>query len=295
MGIEAGELKLKAATTIARGHHKDRGRHDASLRQRILAILLCLGSAGWVVAQSRPASEYEVKAAYLYNFAHSAEWPRAGLPANNAPFVIGVAGGEEEFLGKLRSMIDGRTIGAHPLVAKAVNSESEMQSCQVVFFHSSERKRTLSAIAHLQSSPVLLVGEDASFLRQGGMINLYLQNGRIRFDVNRQALDGAGIRLSPALLQLAKSDESPARTLAGGKRQLHVSEPPEYPELARRLNLRGAVHLEAEVRRDGTVKAVRVLGGNPVLAEALSRAVMSWKYEPATQETVEQVEFNFVQ
>jgi hypothetical protein len=117
-------------------------------------------------AQSQSVSEYEVKAAYLYNFAHSAHWPT--LPADNAPFVIGVVGDDAELLDRLRTTIDGRTVGSHPVKAKAVISETEMRSCQIVFFHDSERRLVPSAIASLQSAPVLLVGEDASFLRQGG-------------------------------------------------------------------------------------------------------------------------------
>jgi TonB family protein len=125
------------------------------------------------------------------------------------------------------------------------------------------------------------------------MINLFFQNGTIRFEVNRQTLDRAAISLSPALLQLAKANYSPSKAPAGGTRQLRVSDPPPYPALARRLNIRGTVRLEAVVRRDGTVKQVRILGGNPVLAEALSSAVMNWKFEAAAQETVENVEYTF--
>lgn len=268
-------------------------RVSVFVKAPLLAVLFCLGLVRLTAGQSQPASEYEVKAAYLYNFAHSAQWPSASLPADDAPFVIGVVGGDAEFLDRLRTTIGGRTVGSHPVKAKAVISESEMRSCQLVFFHDSERRLVPSAIASLQSAPVLLVGEDASFLRQGGMINLLLQDGRIRFEVNRQTLDRAAIRLSPALLQLAKANDSPPKTATGGTRQLRVSEPPPYPALARRMNTRGTVRLEAIVRRDGTVKQVKVLGGNPVLADAVSNAVMNWKYEPAPQETVENVEYTF--
>ncbi|MBZ5683212.1 MAG: TonB family protein [Acidobacteriia bacterium] len=275
--------------------NRDHAHLRACLKQWILAVLFCVGPAGSVAAQSQAVGEYEVKAAYLYNFAHSAQWPAASLPTHNAPFVIGVVGGEKGFLDKLRSVIDGRTIESHPLVAKAVSSESEMQSCQVVFFHRNARRRAPSAVAVLQSTTVLLIGEDASFLREGGMINLFLENGRIRFEINRQALDSAGIRLSPALLQLARPPDGSPTPALGALRQLRRNEFPEYPKVARRLNIKGAVRLEAVVRRDGTVSSVRVLGGNPVLAEALSRAVMNWKYEPSAKETVEQVEYTFVQ
>lgn len=256
--------------------------------------MFCLASITPLASQSQPANEYQVKAAYLYNFAYSSQWPAAGQPASNSPFVIGVVGADQEFLRGLLAMIDGRTVDSHPITARIVRSEPEMRSCQIVFFHDTERKRVPAAIASLLSAPVLMVGEESSFLQQGGMINLVVQDGRIRFEVNRPAVDRVGITLSPALLQLAKAGNSPPKGVAGKSRQLRVSSPPLYPELARRAQLKGSVRLEAVVRRDGTVKQVRVLGGSPVLADALASAVKDWQYEPSGQETVEQVEYTFV-
>lgn len=180
------------------------------------------------------------------------------------------------------------------MTAKAVRSESEMRSCLLVFFHDTESKRDPSVISSLQTARVLLVGEEPSFLRQGGMINLFLQNGRVRFEVNRKTLERSGIRLSPALLQLAKVDDTALKPTTG-TRQLRSNDPPTYPELARRLNIRGAVRLRVVVRPDGTVKEVHVLGGNPLLAQELSRAVMNWKYEPAAEQTSERVEYTFTE
>src|SRR5579871_782948 len=247
------------------------------LRAPALSVLFFLGPVGPLAGQNQAANESQVKAAYLYNFAHSARWPSTGQLGNNAPFVIGVVGDDEGFLDSLVIMVDGRTVDSHPITAKAIRSVAEMRSCQVVFFHTDERKRVPAMIVSLQSAPVLTVGEDSSFLQQGGMINLVLQNGRIRFAVNRQALDRAGISLSPALLQLAKPADTPPAGATAGTRQLRLSDPPVYPELARRAQLKGSVRLEAVVRRDGTVKQVRVLGGSPVLADALARAVMDWQ------------------
>lgn len=70
---------------------------------------------------------------------------------------------------------------------------------------------------------------------------------------------------------------------------------PAYPDLARRMNLRGSVRLELSVLPSGTVKSTKVLGGNPVLAQAAQEAVRRWKYETATEESVEQVELRFDQ
>lgn len=255
-----------------------------------VAILLCASYPGF--AQS--ASEYQVKAAYLYNFAKLATWPEQALGNPSAPLWIGVVAGDDEFVDILTKTVDGKSAGIHPINVKRVATDDDLSSCRLVFVRASAgRKRTQAVIAAEASAGGLLVGEDDDFLQQGGMINLLFQNGKIRFALNRDALDQAGIRLSPDLLQLAKAEEGSRKTKPRGARQLRESAEPAYPELARRMKLQGTVHLEVDVRRDGSVKAVRVLGGHPLLAEALSQAVMGWKYEPAPDETVEKVNYTF--
>ena len=78
---------------------------------------------------------------------------------------------------------------------------------------------------------------------------------------------------------------------AGRKIKTRVT--PEYPELARKVRLSGVVRVELTVTPEGTVKQVKEIGGNPVLLEALVRAVKQWKYEPATKESVVEVKAAF--
>lgn len=76
-------------------------------------------------------------------------------------------------------------------------------------------------------------------------------------------------------------------------RKVKSSAPPEYPELARKMNIRGIARVEATITPEGTVKSVKELGGNPVLVDALVRAVKKWKYEPADRTSVIEVKFDF--
>jgi TonB family protein len=68
---------------------------------------------------------------------------------------------------------------------------------------------------------------------------------------------------------------------------------PVYPELAKKMHIRGIVRVEAVVKANGTVKTTRILGGNPVLLEAAKDAVIRWKFEPATTETTEVIQLAF--
>ena|ERR1700678_425076 len=246
-------------------------------------------------AQPQSASEYQVKAAYLYNFAKSAEWPEQSLP-NGAPLVIGVVGGNDEFVDTLRKTVAGRAVGTHLITAKRADSAAEIDSCHVLFFRSSAgRKRTEAAISGLTSASILLVGEDDGFLGQGGMINLVLKNGTVRFELDRTILSRANIHFSSELLALAlgNPERSPADGPSEDSRRLRVSTPPEYPEIARKMNIRGVVQVELLVRRDGTVKEVEVIGGHPLLADALVKAVKEWQYEPAAKDSQVVVRFVF--
>lgn len=249
-------------------------------------------------AQPPNATEDQVKAAYLFNFAKMAEWPRYALPDGPSPLLIGVSGEDKEFLDVLKAVIAGRIIGTHLVVVKPVSSEKDMKSCHIIFFRTSERKHIQAAIQGLAQTGVLLVGEDEFFLRQGGMINLVQEHGTIRFEVNPDALDRSEIHFSSKILAMAKAGYGFRHTMASsstveGTRSLERSVPPAYPEIAERMNLKGTVQVQALVMPDGTVKEVKVLGGHPLLADALARAVMQWKYQPASKETVEVVKFSF--
>lgn len=250
------------------------------------------------LGQTQNAMEDQVKAAYLLNFAKLAEWPRHTLPDGPSPLVIGVSGAEDEFLNVLKAAAAGKMIGTHPLVVKPVSSDAEMKSCQIVFFRAPQSKHAQFAVEDLARAGVLSVGEDESFLRQGGVINLVRDHGSIRFEVNSDALDRSEIHFSAKILALAKSGGGPSHPLVSNSpaetsRKVERRVAPEYPELAARMNLRGTAMVEAQVRADGTVKEVRVLGGHPLLADSLAHAVRLWRYQPAPKETVEVVKFSF--
>jgi TonB family protein len=265
----------------------------------LLAIGLALLTFHLLALGQQPnATEDQVKAAYLFNFAKLGEWPHSALPDGSSPLVIGVSGGDEEFLHALKDVVTGKIIGNHRLVFRTVTTEQDMKSCQIVFFRASARKPARSAIADLTLAGVLLVGEDESFLRQGGMINLVRENGSVRFEVSPDALERSQIHFSQKTLAMARSgdEHSPPITTSlpgDGGRRVERTVAPEYPAIAMRMNLTGTVQVRAFVKPDGSVNDVKVVGGHPLLADAVVRAVLQWKYQPAPHETQEPVKFTF--
>jgi TonB family protein len=95
------------------------------------------------------------------------------------------------------------------------------------------------------------------------------------------------VAISPAASQTSQAQSN--------TRKLKVSVPPEYPELARKMNIQGVARVLLTVASDGKVTAVKELGGNPVLVAALVQAVRKWKYEAADRESEIEVRFEFVQ
>ena len=277
---------------------KDESLHWRPLPRSALGIGLALLALQLLaLGQQQNASEDQVKAAYLLNFAKLASWPQHALPDGPLPLVIGVSGGDEDFLSVLKAVVAGKAIGTHALVVRPVSSVDEMKSCHIVFFRASERKHMQAAIEGLAPAGALLVGEDESFLRQGGMINLVRDHGSVRFEVNSDALDRSGIHFSSKILALARAGSTSATASNSSsqleERRLERSVPPQYPEIAERMKLTGTAQVQAVVKADGTVKEVRILGGHPLLADALAHAVMKWTYQRAPKETVEVVKFSF--
>jgi TonB family protein len=279
---------------------KDESEHCRRWLRAGLGIPLVLLALQLLSLGQQNVSEDQVKAAYLLNFAKLAEWPKQALSDGPSSLVIGVSGANEEFLDVLKAVVAGKTIGTHVLVVRPVSSVDEMKSCHIVFFRASEKKHTQGAIEGVAQAGVLFVGEDESFLRQGGMINLVRDHGSVRFEVNSDALDHSQIHFNSKILAMAKGSYGPSHTTAQdspspveGPRRLERSAPPEYPEIAERMKLTGTAQVQAMVKPDGSVKEVKILGGHPLLAAALAHAVMQWKYQSAPRETVEVVKFSF--
>jgi len=256
----------------------------------LLAASLFLGGA---TAHSQSASEYQVKAAYLYNFAKLAEWPPEAFSTSTSPIVFCVLGGDDDFVAILRTTLNNKSIAARSLAVKALSSPSDSRSCTLLFFGASEKGRVAAMTSAMERSSTLLVGEEAGFLKNGGMIALLLKDGKVRFQVNSLALERAHIRFDPSFLSMALADAASTRVQNLGSRALHSSVPPEYPDLARQMNITGSVQLQVTVNAEGSVKAVRVLGGHPVLAQAAVQAVRSWKYRSAAADSLEVVRLTF--
>lgn len=148
--------------------------------------------------------EYEVKAAFLYNFIHFVEWPPHALPDPAAPFRVCLYG-DDPFGPALARTINGEQLNGRAVVIERVEVGAMVTQCQLLFVPQSQSARAPGILRATGTAPVLSVGESPNFLRAGGAINLVVEGGRVRFDVNLSGLSGRGLIASSKLLRIARN------------------------------------------------------------------------------------------
>lgn len=202
------EMNLKrhrAAAWWRLGFGPGRSGHRLTFRCAPLAFLVSLlAAAGWGVAADKPntASEYQLKAAFLFNFVKFTEWPPAAFSNATAPLVIGVLG-DDPFGRTLDDLVNGEIINGRAIEIKRFPGGDDPNACHVLFISRSEKDRLSRLLEELKQKPVLTVSDLDQFCQQGGMINLALSAGNtVKPEINPDAARSAGVQISSKLLNL---------------------------------------------------------------------------------------------
>jgi len=173
------------------------------------ACLVLLLTCAWVLpirsihAQEAP-TEYQVKAAYLFNFLKFVEWPGDPLADTHGHWVIGIVG-DNPFGDELTQIIAGKTVQGHELQVRQFRAGEDLHECHVLFISTSEKKRIPSVLAALSGSSVLTVGDMDHFIESGGMIQFVMEEKRVRFGIDVGASSRARLKISSKLLSLART------------------------------------------------------------------------------------------
>jgi len=157
----------------------------------------------------------KVKAAYLYNFGKFVEWPATAFEGPDSPFVIAVVG-SDPFARILGETVLNKQIGDRAIRVLRLNSSDEadlrpLRRCHILFVPGGVDFDAKPMQRHCAGSAVLVVGDRDRFVAEGGMIGFVLEDGRIRFELCREALERAGLNASAQLLKLARLVEAPRR------------------------------------------------------------------------------------
>jgi hypothetical protein len=144
------------------------------------------------------AAEPQVKAAFIYNFAQFVQWPTAGqTPGVVTMCVLGTSA-----LGNFLSALSGRPVGGATLRVRTVAGDQPF--CNILVIPDGEADQLPAALEKSRGGHVLIVGETPGLAERGAAINLFLEQNRVRFEVNIDAAKRAGLAISSQLLRLAR-------------------------------------------------------------------------------------------
>ena len=152
--------------------------------------------------------EYEVKAAFLYNFAKFVTWPPDAFAAPDSPITICVLG-PDPFGSRLDDLVAGERVEEHPLLVRRLANAADAGDCHVLFVSPSERDRFPRILTTVNTRRVLTVSDTLEFLDAGGHFSFFLDSNRVRFAANTAALGPCEFQVSSKLLQVARIHRTP--------------------------------------------------------------------------------------
>jgi hypothetical protein len=174
------------------------------LSTRVGAVVLsalALPSVGHAQAQGS-APEYQVKAAYLFNFTKFTEWPSAVLPPG-APIQVCVAG--RDHFGESLSTLESKVVHNHPIHVRRDLRAGTLRGCHVVFVAEEDDRTEQAVLRSAEAVSALTVSDREGFVERGGTIGMLTRDSRILFEINVEAAHRAGLKLSSQMLKLARS------------------------------------------------------------------------------------------
>jgi hypothetical protein len=169
---------------------------------RLLLVIL-LGGLNSAYAQTKPPLEYQIKAAFLFNFTRFVHWPTTAYLSSDSPFIIGVVG-KDPFGRYLDELMSGEAVDGHRIIVRRFNDDADLSSCQLVFFNLDEPQKLKSTLTQLSRQSTLCVSDNDDFLRMGGILHFYMEDNKVKMEINLSAAKAAKLEISAKLLQLAK-------------------------------------------------------------------------------------------
>lgn len=189
------------ASGVARGPLMGRWRGGAVMMS--IAAMIWVHAVAGLGAENSVYEQNMVKGAFLAKFALFVEWPRSAFADAAAPVTIGVIG-EDPFGPQYEAALSKEMANGRPFQVKRFKDPAEIDGCQILFVSHSEGERLPEILAAVGSRPILVVGDQERFAHRGGMVNFVKEGGKLRFEVNIEAAQGNGLKMSAKLMQVAR-------------------------------------------------------------------------------------------
>lgn len=145
--------------------------------------------------------EYMIKAAFIYNFTKFIVWPQQDSNSNVDSFNVCILG--DNRLSAASSTIQGKLVHGKILQIKYIKNVEKKAECEIIFFAISNTERLKKALESMKGMSILSVGDSRDFIDNGGIIGLFENNNKVRFDINQLAANESGLKINSRLLELA--------------------------------------------------------------------------------------------
>jgi hypothetical protein len=161
-----------------------------------------------VQAQTSP-DEAQIKAAFVYNFLKFVEWPAESFHGPQDPFVVGIVG-EGDTADATERFLGAKQVGPRPIVVRRLKWDQALTGVHAIFVAEHDSKRVRRVLEAAAAVSALSIGEGEDFTERGGVIGLLIDDRKVRFDVDTDAAQAAGLRISSKLLALTRVVHSAA-------------------------------------------------------------------------------------
>jgi hypothetical protein len=172
-------------------------RFDSRCRLLTLLLVLCAPTA--VLGQD--VTEVRLKSAFIFNFVKFTQWPADTLPAG--AMITACVVGDPAVGAGLAHTVKGRQLDGRTIAVSIVPPEGPLPACHLLYVSGLTDTRVAEIVTALRVAPVLTISDIAEFAKKGGVVQLFLEAGKMRFSVNLRAAKRMRLQLSSRLLTLA--------------------------------------------------------------------------------------------
>lgn len=156
-------------------------------------------------AAATPTRESQITAVFLFNFAQFVEWPADAFSDPKAPLEIGIVSADSGVAESLTAAVDGKSVGGHPLAVRRFATPADARACHVLYVEGVSPADAERLVERFRKSPVLTVGNATGFVTAGGIIRLFTEDNKMRFEVNLRAMESARLKISSQLLKMSSN------------------------------------------------------------------------------------------
>ncbi len=154
-------------------------------------------------ATAPEATEYQIKAVFLYNFAQFVDWPPEAFADPQAPLVIGILG-DDPFGASIDEAVRGERVNNRPMEIRRFRETDDFSNCHILFISHSEEGRLDEVLGRLKGRSILTVSDIDGFSKEGGIIRFVVESSKVRLRINLEASKQARLRISSKLLRRAE-------------------------------------------------------------------------------------------